>query len=530
MRTNLTILHKGLLIVAAPFLFQLLLIAFLFSILRDSDEAQRWSLHTKEVIAQADAVLLQAAEMYGRARDLVLTGDERVRSRLVKAYRETAAALPDRVAQLRAQVHDSGAQQARLDRFDDRAGKLRARLDVVENMAASGRRDEATAALQQLADEHPMEGLRELIDGFLRVERNLEEQRRAALEATREKEHWTLGVAFALSFVLAGGVLFAFNAGIRRRFAVVMGNAQRLAAGKELSDPLRGEDEIAAVDRAFHEMARTLRERERENELFIYSVSHDLRSPLVNLEGFSKELSLSCRELRTLCAAVLPPEPKVRVLELLDRDMPESVQYIQSAVARLSAIIDALLRLSRSGRVEYRWQEVDVAAVVARVIQAVRSTIEQRKAVVRAGPLPPAWGDATAIEQVFANLIINALNYLDPARPGVVEIGADDSRCGPGMRAYYVKDNGLGVPAAYLGKLFVAFQRLHGDAAAGEGIGLALVRRMVERHGGSVWAESENGAGSTFWLTLPTEPPPAGAVVPPPRPAAIQRQESAHVR
>ena len=114
------------------------------------------------------------------------------------------------------------------------------------------------------------------------------------------------------------------------------------------------------------------------------------------------------------------------------------------------------------------------------------------------------WGDPTALEQVFANLIGNAVNYLDPPREGRIEIGTTPAPPGVhSLRIFYVRDNGLGIPAVALPRLFNAFQRLHGNVAAGEGIGLALVRRVVERHGGRVWAESREGVGTTFYLSLP---------------------------
>ena len=112
------------------------------------------------------------------------------------------------------------------------------------------------------------------------------------------------------------------------------------------------------------------------------------------------------------------------------------------------------------------------------------------------------------MEQVFANLIGNAVQYLDPARPGRIEIGTTDLDEPelPGLQVYYVKDNGLGIPPAYHQRMFTAFNRLHADAAQGEGIGLALVRRMVERHGGRIWLESTAGAGTTFFVALPSSP------------------------
>jgi PAS domain S-box-containing protein len=260
------------------------------------------------------------------------------------------------------------------------------------------------------------------------------------------------------------------------------------------------------------ESNRQLAQKNDENETFVYSVSHDLRSPLVNLEGFSEELGLVCKELRAIVAdGGLPPEARRRGLELLDGDMAESVRYIQSAVARLSTIIDALLRLSRAGRVVYQQQGVDTRAVVARVVESMRATIAERGAAVVVGELPPAWGDPTAVEQTFANLIGNALNYLDPDRPGRVEVGAADgpSSQGPGWHTYYVRDNGLGIPASHAPKVFQAFQRLHPNRAEGEGMGLAIARQLVERHGGKIWLESAAGAGSTFYVTLPA--PPAGS-------------------
>jgi signal transduction histidine kinase len=171
------------------------------------------------------------------------------------------------------------------------------------------------------------------------------------------------------------------------------------------------------------------------------------------------------------------------------------------------------LRLSRAGRVVYQPQLLDVTMIAARVVDAMRRTAEERKAEVTVGELPPAWGDPVAVEQVFANLVGNALNYLDPARPGRVEVGAQPAGESPGgVRTYFVRDNGIGIPTAYHSKLFQALQRLHPDKAPGEGIGLAIVRRVLERLGGTIRVESVAGAGTTFYFTLPV--PPTGRQIP----------------
>jgi PAS domain S-box-containing protein len=252
---------------------------------------------------------------------------------------------------------------------------------------------------------------------------------------------------------------------------------------------------------------RDLAQKNAENEMFVYSVSHDLRSPLVNLQGFSKELEKACRGLAELLAEEgVPADVRRRGQTVLDGKVTKSVGFIQAAVTRLSNIIDALLRLSRAGRVDYRWEAVDVAQIASQVVRAAQLTITERGAIVTVGALPPARGDRTAIEQVFGNLIGNALTYLDPARPGIIEVGALEAA--DGTRTYFVRDNGLGIAEGHRQKIFQAFQRAHPGVGTGEGLGLAIVARAVERHRGRVWVESRPGEGSTFYVTLPA--PAAG--------------------
>jgi PAS domain S-box-containing protein len=287
---------------------------------------------------------------------------------------------------------------------------------------------------------------------------------------------------------------------------------------RDLTERKRAADAVARLNQELEQRVRErtaelaeantdLTQKNRENEMFVYSVSHDLRSPLVNLQGFSKELNLCCQNLRAeLLAEDLPLKSRNRVVELLDKDISESLHFIQNGVMRVSNIIDALLRLSRAGRIEYQWQEVDVRAVVGRVVESLKGTIDERGATVQVHPLPPVWGDPSAVEQVFANLIGNALNYLDSARSGFVEIGNESAGldgAGEAQQTYFVRDNGVGIPADYHHKVFQAFQRIHPHMAPGEGMGLAIVRRVVERHGGKVWFEPGACKGTTFLVSFP---------------------------
>ena len=261
-----------------------------------------------------------------------------------------------------------------------------------------------------------------------------------------------------------------------------------------------------------NELAATNREllqKTSENESFVYSVSHDLRAPLVNLQGFSQELTLTGQALTDLLGdARVPQDLQSRARALLTGELAESIGFIRNAVQHLGNIVDGLLRLSRVGRVEYRQETVDTQTVVAEIIASLHSMITQSAARVRVGTLPPVRGDRNAIGQVFANLIGNALKSLDPSRPGVIEISVspDDPA------VFAIRDNGIGIPQDYRRKIFQVFQHVHPAQGRGEGMGLAIVRRIVERHGGRIWFDSATDAGTTFFFTLAPDPTAAKAV------------------
>lgn len=263
------------------------------------------------------------------------------------------------------------------------------------------------------------------------------------------------------------------------------------------------------VDARTADLARTngeLAQQNQENEAFVFAVSHDLRSPLVNLEGFSHELELTTRDLGgVLAQASLPEDVRVRARRL-EEDMADSIRFIRTGVVRLTTHTDALLKLARAGRVDYDLRCVELQPLVTRIVASLRATVGERRATVEIEDVSPVWGDAAALEQIFANLIGNALQFLDPARPGVVTIGQLGLDEDGGRRTYFVRDNGLGIAEAQIPKVFDAFRRFHTASAPGAGLGLAIVRRAVERHGGRVWVSSQVGAGSTFFVALPAAP------------------------
>jgi signal transduction histidine kinase len=528
------LLTKGLLIVAIPSLFEMLLLASLFKSQADAEQAERWAAHSALVMNKAaevrEPMLLESA----RIRNSVIVNDPRPIGRS-----EVWVDLGTRLDELAKLVEDNPEQGRALQAIRDSIANYRAWADSARQRMLDGRRAELIAQLRNEQGPHRLTEFRSRLNAFLDKERQLAAERNEDLQDARNSQTMVLIAAVLGSIVAAGAASYAFTRNIGKRVAVLTDNARRLAEGGQLAARVGGNDEISLLDDALHRSSERLAEANREaqayrdeieqrarelvgvnthlrqqtqdNEMFIYSVSHDLRSPLVNLQGFSKEIMHATRELNAeLDALEVPEGGKKKIRALLEDDLHTSLRFIQNAVTRAAGIIDAMLRLSRAGRVEYQPVMVDVNAMTQRIVDAMSGSIRDKGARVEIeSGMPQTWGDPTAIEQVFGNLVGNAVNYLDPARPGRIEIGClsgNGAGAGEGLNTYYVRDNGLGIPETHMGKMFTAFQRLHGNVAQGEGIGLALVKRVVERHGGRIWAESAEGHGTSFFVALPAQP------------------------
>jgi signal transduction histidine kinase len=248
---------------------------------------------------------------------------------------------------------------------------------------------------------------------------------------------------------------------------------------------IRQPREPGALEKPAHDRlaqrAAALEAAVRDLQSFTYTVSHDLRAPLRAMAGFTGLL-------REDFGARLPAEGQ----RLLAR--------VEANVARMGELIDGLLELSQAGLREMVSAPVDMGALAQ---EALRDALElaPRRPAVSLAALPPVNGDPRLLRQVWANLIGNALKYTRHAPEPRIDIG---SRAADGAHQYYVSDNGAGFDMQHAQRLFVLFQRLHGDSEfEGIGVGLALVKRIVERHGGEVFAQGAEGQGATFSFTLP---------------------------
>jgi len=241
--------------------------------------------------------------------------------------------------------------------------------------------------------------------------------------------------------------------------------------------------------------------KNRELEQIINIASHDLRSPLVNIQGFGRELERSVSRLMEIMKQEgIPGEIRADVQSVLGKDVPESLVYIEKSVRKMDSLLKGLLSLSRLGRASMSITNLDMNAMLGEIVDAFEFRIKETGAVFDIGRLPSCRGDEVQIYQVFSNLVDNALKYLDPARDGVIRISGKKEKA---LSIYCIEDNGIGIQQENLERIFEIFHQLDPESGDGEGLGLAIVKRILTRHDGGIRVESEPGKGSRFEVSLP---------------------------
>jgi len=251
--------------------------------------------------------------------------------------------------------------------------------------------------------------------------------------------------------------------------------------GQHLQEQRRSEREIRQLNEDLKRRAVKLESVNKELEAFSYSASHDLRTPLLGINGVSGILL-------------------DKYSSNLEEKGKDYLRLIRKETQNMLQLIDGLMAFSRFERQEVKLSLIDMVELTRTVVDELKTMMPDQGLSVNIRTLPPARGDRTMIQQVFYNLLSNAFKFTKPKEAGIIEVG---SITGENDNIYYVKDNGVGFDMQHSAKVFEVFQRLHSaDKFEGSGIGLAIVQRIVERHGGRVWADGKVNEGATFYFTL----------------------------
>ena len=295
----------------------------------------------------------------------------------------------------------------------------------------------------------------------------------------------------AMIFALAGLIAL----GVRRTVATLrQSQAQTAAAYGSLEQVNEGLDETV------RQRTADLSNANEEIQRFAYIVSHDLRAPLVNIMGFTSELEQAAATLLQYASAEGTPGD---VREIVADEIPEALRFIRSSTAKMDGLIKAILRLSREGRRALTPEPLDMAATLRTLMDSLEHQASSKGATVTIGSVPAITADRMAVEQVFGNVLENALKYLKPGRPGLIDV---TGRVDGGMVCFKVTDNGRGIAERDYERVFDLFRRAGDQSVPGEGIGLAHVRALVRRLGGTIGCSSTLDIGTTFHICLPQSP------------------------
>jgi signal transduction histidine kinase len=452
--------------------------------LRQNQRHAYWVNHTLQAERQISQfrALLERSEA-GR-RGILLTDDRYIRVHFDQAMAGVRPAF-DEIARITA---DDASQRAVIRASRPLLARELALLHQTGALLDAGRHDAAVAAFRNTASIDLIHGLRTAADRMLATEAGLLVARNAAQKTSLDLFFASLA---ALGVLLAG--MAVASVWIILRYTRDL-HASRSAL-RALNEDLEGAVQVRTTD---------LRRANDEIQRFAYIVSHDLRSPLVNVMGFTAELEAATREINKLIERVETDAPALVTADArlaAREDLPEAIGFIRTSTAKMDRLINAILRLSREGRRPITPEPIDMDALAQGVADTLKHRSDELGATVTlARPLPAITSDRLAVEQVLSNIVENALKYLQPGRPGVIALSGT---VGAGRAIFTVADNGRGIDPRDHDRIFDLFRRSGVQDQPGEGIGLAHTRALAYRLGGTISVESALGQGASFHVNLP---------------------------
>jgi signal transduction histidine kinase len=421
-------------------------------------ETNEWVMHTNQVLGKLSAIVSRLNEAESQQRAYLITGDNRYLQWRDRVFSD----IGKDVAGLRQLTADNPGQQQRIPSLEtaiaNRLETMEGTRRLLETQGIEAVRQRIKSGVGPVA----MDGILAVLGAMETEEKHLLQLRTAELKENAD-------------------ILLKISAAAIVVISLFLGWLLRVIHG-QMVERKRAEQAFENLNADLQQQTTHLGVANRELEGFTYAVSHDLRAPLRAIDGFAQMLEEDYRDR-------------------LDEEALRYVSVIRGNSKRMRTLIDDLLAFSQLGRQVVAKAEVDMNRLVQEVIDEVLPQEGSKHMNVRLGILPPARADRALLRQVWVNLMSNAIKYSAKSPNPVIEVtgrndGADN--------VYSVRDNGVGFNMAYANKLFGVFQRLHrAEEFSGTGVGLAIVQRLVTRHGGRVWAEGAVNAGAMFSFTLP---------------------------
>lgn len=447
-------------------------------------------IHTIEVENQINTLLLEVRRAESSARGFLLMQGPDFQSDHEKAV----AAIIPALDKLTRQIGDNPAQRESIEKLsaaiETRLGQFSREMNYVKQ----GQPDMATAVIREAAAGDTTTTINNFANAMIR-----EEERLFRIRTFNSDRSQTLAASMT-----------GIGSGLVVLLALISVWLVRRSAGARDDAETRLRDANLNLEATVGERTADLREANDEIQRFAYIVSHDLRSPLVNIMGFTSELEELGKDIFRRIGGLtgVPAGPPVDVADIpldgpdkqLSADFSEALGFIKSSIARMDRLISAILDLTREGRREFQPEKIDARDFVETIVSSVAHQAAEAQAEIHIEPLPNIVSDRLALEQIFSNLIDNAIKYLKNGVPGEIRIRG---RTKLGYAIFEISDNGRGIDPKDHQRIFDLFRRAGTQDKPGQGIGLAHVRALVRRLGGTMSVSSELNAGSTFTITLP---------------------------
>jgi signal transduction histidine kinase len=449
-----------------------------------NQESGRLVQHTLEVQGRLGQFSSANERMETARRGVLLSPDATFRERMNAA----TVAAAETLEQIAALTRDNPVQQRHIAQLRKLIGEKREIQRRTLTLSAAAARREGMGSFLTDPGVMTTRHIRETANLMLDEERRLLAER----DAEQARTTSIFNVIFVAAIVML--VLVAATT-----ITVMLRYLRDLSASRHELRRLNEDLELIVDERT-----EDLRRANQEIQRFAYIVSHDLRSPLVNVMGFTAELDASAKTILAHFDRLSAEHPELAdepARLAVAEDLPEAIGFIRSSTQKMDRLINAILRLSREGRRTLTPERIDADALVHSIADTLQHRLNDVGAEVTAGPLPEVVTDRLALEQILSNLVENAVKYLQPGRPGIIRVTGRRER---DRTVYEVTDNGRGIDPRDHERIFDLFRRSGTQDQPGEGIGLAHVRALAYRLGGVIEVRSELDRGSTFRLSLPS--------------------------